>query len=203
VENRRVFSSEILFFVMLLLRDGVADGPSSGTTMSGDHDSYGPRILAACWVVGVLSSVVLGLRMYCKVKRSRQPWHDDYVLIAAWVGVPPSHSLFQSRRLTARPDTALPDNQHRPHHRQRLARRGPAPIQLGSISIARLGAERKRLGHLVHHRRRAEQDIVRHHFASADYPLHKVVCLVPLGYHECRSGPERCFHLGRPDSAWA
>lgn len=60
-------------FAMLLPRDGGADGPSSETMMPDDHDSYGSRILAACWVVGVLSSVVLGLRMYCKAKRSRKP----------------------------------------------------------------------------------------------------------------------------------
>lgn len=51
------------------------------------RDSYGPTILAICWLVEVLSGVILGLRVYCKLKRSRALWHDDYILIAAWVGL--------------------------------------------------------------------------------------------------------------------
>ncbi|KAK0639086.1 hypothetical protein B0T16DRAFT_462788 [Cercophora newfieldiana] len=68
--------------MFLLPRNGVVDGPHYETH---DQDSYSTRILAACWVVGTLSTIFLALRMYCKVKRSRQPWYDDYVLIAAWL----------------------------------------------------------------------------------------------------------------------
>jgi len=55
------------------------------TTTTTDQDDYGPRILTAVWLVGALSGIVLALRLYCKVKRSRQAWYDDYVLMAAWV----------------------------------------------------------------------------------------------------------------------
>jgi len=68
---------------------GGSGGNSQTITTATDQDDYGPRILTAVWLVGVLSGVVLGLRLYCKVKRSRQAWYDDYVLMAAWV----SHSL--------------------------------------------------------------------------------------------------------------
>ncbi len=66
----------------LLTRTGAASGMDSSMA---DQDDFGPRILAAVWSVGLLSSIALALRLYCKVKRSRQAWYDDYVLVAAWV----------------------------------------------------------------------------------------------------------------------
>jgi hypothetical protein len=55
-----------------------ADGPH-------DNDSYGSRILAACWLVNILSTIIIGLRVYCKLKRSKALWYDDHILIASWV----------------------------------------------------------------------------------------------------------------------
>jgi hypothetical protein len=63
-----------------------SDAPTN-SSQPVDHDSYGPRILAACWLVEILSGIIIGLRVYCKLKRSRALWYDDYILIAAWVGV--------------------------------------------------------------------------------------------------------------------
>ncbi|KAK3329243.1 hypothetical protein B0H66DRAFT_488143 [Apodospora peruviana] len=47
-------------------------------------DSYAAKILATCWTLEVLSGIMLGLRIYCKHKRSRRLWWDDYILITAW-----------------------------------------------------------------------------------------------------------------------
>ncbi|KAK0625909.1 hypothetical protein B0T14DRAFT_577129 [Immersiella caudata] len=54
-------------------------------TDSPNGDTYGPRILAVCWLVEVLSSIIIGLRVYCKLKRSRALWYDDHILMAAWL----------------------------------------------------------------------------------------------------------------------
>lgn len=63
-------------------------------TETADQDDFGPRILVAVWLVGVLSGIALGLRLYCKVKRSRQAWYDDYILMAAWVSFLSSPAMF-------------------------------------------------------------------------------------------------------------
>ncbi|KAH8897949.1 hypothetical protein GQ53DRAFT_637744 [Thozetella sp. PMI_491] len=50
----------------------------------GANDSYGSAILAVCWLVEVISTIFIGLRVYCKMRRSKHLWWDDYVLLAAW-----------------------------------------------------------------------------------------------------------------------
>jgi hypothetical protein len=71
-------------------------------------DNYGPVILVACWLVEVLSSIIIGLRVYCKLKRSRALWYDDYILIAAWVGVSPSDLILMSIEDLTEPSFSKP-----------------------------------------------------------------------------------------------
>ncbi|KAK0648514.1 hypothetical protein B0T16DRAFT_327201 [Cercophora newfieldiana] len=58
---------------------------SEPSTDNSSRDSYGPRILAVCWLVEMLSGILIGLRVYCKRKRSRALWHDDRILMSAWL----------------------------------------------------------------------------------------------------------------------
>ncbi|KAK3377400.1 hypothetical protein B0T24DRAFT_701862 [Lasiosphaeria ovina] len=59
----------------------------SGGSVEGvdSDDTYGPRILIACCLVEVLSTVLITLRFYCKLKRARRLWWDDYILASAWL----------------------------------------------------------------------------------------------------------------------
>jgi len=46
---------------------------------------YGPQLNITIWFLTLFSTLFLGLRIYCKLWRSRSMWWDDYVLIASWV----------------------------------------------------------------------------------------------------------------------
>jgi hypothetical protein len=50
-----------------------------------EHKNHGPYLLRVVWALAGLSTLFLGLRVYCKLSRSRRLWWDDYILIAAWV----------------------------------------------------------------------------------------------------------------------
>ena len=67
------------------------DGPHGLTrplgqrsTEPGDNN-LGPYLNRVIWSLAALSTLFLGLRVYCKFLRRRQLWWDDYVLIASWV----------------------------------------------------------------------------------------------------------------------
>ncbi|KAK1585766.1 uncharacterized protein LY79DRAFT_518243 [Colletotrichum navitas] len=47
-------------------------------------DDYGPSVLAVIWSQIGLASFFLSLRIYCKFRKHRGLWWDDYVLIASW-----------------------------------------------------------------------------------------------------------------------
>ena len=49
---------------------------------TGDH---GPLLVSVPWLLVFISGVFLCLRIYCKFKRKRHLWWDDYVLIWAWL----------------------------------------------------------------------------------------------------------------------
>ena len=49
------------------------------------HDDLGPQLDFTIWLLTILALGFLGLRIYCKLWRSRRLWWDDYVLILAWV----------------------------------------------------------------------------------------------------------------------
>ena len=51
------------------------------------HENHGPYLLRVVWALAALSTLLLGLRLYCKLSRRRRLWWDDYVLIAAWVAL--------------------------------------------------------------------------------------------------------------------
>ncbi|KAE9369367.1 hypothetical protein N431DRAFT_380251 [Stipitochalara longipes BDJ] len=45
----------------------------------------GPMLVGVSWLLAFTSSVFLSLRIYCKFKRKRTLWWDDYILIFAWL----------------------------------------------------------------------------------------------------------------------
>jgi len=55
-----------------------------GVNVDMDMD-MGPYLLRVIWVLGALSTALLGLRLYSKLWRRRPLWWDDWVLVAAWV----------------------------------------------------------------------------------------------------------------------
>jgi hypothetical protein len=57
------------------------------STEPGDNN-LGPYLNRVIWSLAALSSLFLGLRVYCKFLRRRQLWWDDHVLIASWVRFP-------------------------------------------------------------------------------------------------------------------
>ncbi|KAH7109981.1 hypothetical protein EDB81DRAFT_832718 [Dactylonectria macrodidyma] len=48
-------------------------------------DDAGPRLVAAVWILAVLSAIFLALRLYCKLAKRRPLWCDDYVLLISWL----------------------------------------------------------------------------------------------------------------------
>jgi hypothetical protein len=45
----------------------------------------GVTIIAVLWSMIVVSLIVLVLRLYSKIARTRHVWWDDYFIIGAWV----------------------------------------------------------------------------------------------------------------------
>ena len=58
----------------------------SGRAAETQHANLGPYLLRVVWSLAALSSLFLGLRVYCKLSRSNRLRWDDYFLIAGWVG---------------------------------------------------------------------------------------------------------------------
>lgn len=54
------------------------------------HDDRGPAVLAVHWSLTAVATIFLALRVYCKRITGRRLWWDDWILIAAWVRVPPA-----------------------------------------------------------------------------------------------------------------
>ncbi len=50
-------------------------------------ESMGPVMRVSTWSLVGMAFIFLGLRIYCKILKHRGLWWDDYVLLAAWVGV--------------------------------------------------------------------------------------------------------------------
>lgn len=59
--------------------------PNTGPGGGLPHENYGPQLNFTIWLLTILASGFLGLRVYCKFLRHRGLWWDDHVLIAAWV----------------------------------------------------------------------------------------------------------------------
>ncbi|KAK3395474.1 hypothetical protein B0T20DRAFT_35804 [Sordaria brevicollis] len=49
------------------------------------HDNAGIRLNIVIWILIGISSVFLGLRVYCKFSRRKGLWWDDIMLIGAWI----------------------------------------------------------------------------------------------------------------------
>jgi len=69
---------------LTLRRDG-APLEADGEEQRQGQVNLGPYLLRVVWVLGGLSSALLGLRLFSKLWRKRPLWWDDYALIAAWV----------------------------------------------------------------------------------------------------------------------
>ncbi|CAH0056297.1 unnamed protein product [Clonostachys solani] len=50
-------------------------------------DERGTRLLASCWSLTIASAILLFLRVYCKLWRSRGLWWDDHLLIISWISL--------------------------------------------------------------------------------------------------------------------
>ncbi|KAL2179181.1 uncharacterized protein P884DRAFT_276246 [Thermothelomyces heterothallicus CBS 202.75] len=50
-------------------------------------DNVGPYLLRVIWALAGLSTLFLGLRVYCKLSRRRRLWWDDNFLIAGWIAL--------------------------------------------------------------------------------------------------------------------
>ncbi|KAM0332157.1 hypothetical protein ACHAQA_002431 [Verticillium albo-atrum] len=50
-----------------------------------DAPNNGPTVNIAVWCLVALATVFLSLRVYCKFRRHKGLWWDDYTLIASWV----------------------------------------------------------------------------------------------------------------------
>lgn len=78
---------------------------STGSAMSSDcvsadtGSSRSAYVNGSIWALGALASTFLSLRIYCKLRRRRGLWWDDYLLFLSWV----SDSLASSVP-TAAPD---------------------------------------------------------------------------------------------------
>ncbi|KAL5603913.1 hypothetical protein FOVSG1_006663 [Fusarium oxysporum f. sp. vasinfectum] len=51
------------------------------------HDSRGPTLLAIFWSAVASSAMILGLRLYCKIRTGRGLWWDDYIALSSWVSL--------------------------------------------------------------------------------------------------------------------
>ncbi|OTA54964.1 hypothetical protein K449DRAFT_416906 [Hypoxylon sp. EC38] len=51
-----------------------------------ENSSAGHWVNAVIWVLIALATTFLGLRVFCKYKRGRGLWWDDWILIASWTG---------------------------------------------------------------------------------------------------------------------
>jgi hypothetical protein len=79
------------------------DGPHGLTRSLGQRstepgdNNLGPYLNRVIWSLAALSSLFLGLRVYCKFLRRRQLWWDDHVLIASWVRFPCSFLYYSTK----------------------------------------------------------------------------------------------------------
>ncbi|VUC28923.1 unnamed protein product [Clonostachys rosea] len=52
-----------------------------------DDGSKRPGLVATFWILAVVSGMMMGLRLYCKVWRSRGLWWDDYTMLLSWIAL--------------------------------------------------------------------------------------------------------------------
>jgi hypothetical protein len=52
----------------------------------GEKVDFGPLLNLSIWTLSGASTGFLSLRLWAKIQRGRCLWHDDYFLVAAWVG---------------------------------------------------------------------------------------------------------------------
>lgn len=74
-----------------------APAPTTVVVQLSAEDRYiEPKVDVLGWVMTILSGVVVGLRVYNKVRRRMRLWWDDYIVIVAWVWT--FHRCHQTRQ---------------------------------------------------------------------------------------------------------
>ena len=53
------------------------------------HDNQAALLVASIWTLGLIATVFLALRIYCRVIRAKRIGWDDAILIASWVSALP------------------------------------------------------------------------------------------------------------------
>ena len=93
-----------------------------------DAEDYGPMLNRTTWFLVLLATLLLGLRVYCKLWRRRGLWWDDWVLVASWVRYP--HPLFYN----AQSYHSLPVF-HSPNIPEQVSLVVSASLQSASVSL--------------------------------------------------------------------
>lgn len=57
-----------------------------------NDDGFGSYINAIGWLLLSLAGIVVGARIWAKISARKGLWWDDYIVIAAWVSISPSHA---------------------------------------------------------------------------------------------------------------
>ena len=70
--------------------------PHAGRSEQTGSENLGPYLNRVIWSLAALSTLFVGLRVYCKLLRRKQLWWDDHVLIASWVPMSPAALPFPS-----------------------------------------------------------------------------------------------------------
>ena len=52
------------------------------------HDNQATLLVASIWTLGLIATVFLALRIYCRLIRAKRIGWDDAILIASWVSAP-------------------------------------------------------------------------------------------------------------------
>ncbi len=60
------------------------------------HDNQARLLLASIWTLGLIATIFLALRIYCRLIRAKRIGWDDAILIVSWVSpLPPTISGIQ------------------------------------------------------------------------------------------------------------
>lgn len=65
----------------------------------GDLSTIGPQTVGVCWMLVVLSALLLSARLWVKFASRGRMWWDDHFLVASWVSLPPPVAVLTGRSL--------------------------------------------------------------------------------------------------------
>lgn len=88
-------------------RQGVSAGHRRQEQQDLAHDNVGPNLNIAVWILTGAALIFMSLRLYCKLSIRKGLWWDDYVLIAASVGLSVPDIVVKTRLLVPSFQVAL------------------------------------------------------------------------------------------------